>query len=70
MQNISHSGAVGLDEAGAKELATIRANLAKQKVKLGKEFDNYVVDEADWVGGDKKYNPNHYCARLVTVTGG
>ena len=28
-----------------------RADLARQKVKLGKEFDNYVVDEADWVGG-------------------
>ena len=32
-------------------MENIRANLAKQKVKLGKEFDNYVVDEADWVGG-------------------
>ena len=49
--DILYSGAVGLDEAGAKELENIRANLAKKKVTLGKEFDNYVADAADWVGG-------------------
>ena len=38
-----------LDEAGAAELEKIRASLAKHKVKLGKEFDNLAVDEADWV---------------------
>ena len=38
-----------LDEAGTAELEKIRASLAKHKVKLGKEFDNLAVDEADWV---------------------
>ena len=39
----------GLDEAGTIELETIRNNLVKHKVKLGKEFDNFAVEEADWV---------------------
>jgi len=51
----------GLDEAGARELANIRDNLARQKVKLGKEFDNYVVDEADW-GDDSDRR-----VRVVTI---
>lgn len=44
----------GLDEAGTIELETIRNNLVKHKVKLGKEFDNFAVEEADWVDASDK----------------
>ena len=44
----------GLDEAGALELKTIKDNLTKQKVKMGKVFDDIAVEETDWVGWVKR----------------